>query len=46
MTQQPLYEQEWISKTARTPEEAMALTEAGFIKADEFDGLHIYRKPK
>ena len=46
MTHQPIFEQEWISKTARTPEEATALIEAGFTKADEFDGIHIYRKPK
>jgi hypothetical protein len=33
-------------KTATTPEEAIALLEVGFQKSDEFDGLHLYRKPK
>ena len=36
----------YIVKTATTPEEATALLEQGFQKADEFDGLHLYRKPK
>ena len=33
-------------KTAKTPEEAIKLLEQGFQKSDEFDGLHLYRKPK
>lgn len=32
--------------TARTPEEASKLIEAGFEKQDEFDGVHLYRKRK
>ena len=36
----------FIVKTAKTPEEAKALLEAGFQKADEFDGIHLYRKHK
>jgi integrase len=33
-------------RTAKTHEEAKSLLEAGFQKADEFDGIHLYRKPK
>jgi len=33
-------------KAATTPEEAIILLEQGFQKSDEFDGLHLYRKPK
>lgn len=37
---------EFITKVARTVEEARKLIEAGFEKHDEFDGIHIYRKRK
>ena len=33
-------------KTATTPEEATALLVQGFQKTDEYDGIHLYRKPK
>jgi len=33
-------------KVAETVEEAKALIENGFEKADEIDGVHIYRKRK
>jgi len=32
--------------TATTVEEAASLGEAGFQKFDEFNGIHLYRKPK
>lgn len=37
---------EYTSVAAKTAEEAMKLINEGFTKADEFDGLHIYRKRK
>jgi integrase len=37
---------EWTSKAAITKEEIMQLIDAGFTKADEIDGIHIYRKRK
>jgi hypothetical protein len=39
-------EEEYICKTAKTPEEASKLIELGFTKADEIDGIHLYRKRK
>ena len=39
-------DEQYITRTAKTPEEAMKLIDSGFIKADEFDGIHIYRKRK
>jgi len=39
-------EPEYISRIAETPEDAKKLINAGFTKADEFDGKHIYRKRK
>jgi integrase len=39
-------EDEWISKVAQTADEICKLVEAGYQKADEIDGLHIYRKRK
>jgi integrase len=39
-------EQEYISRTATTVKEAQQLIDAGFTKADEIDGIHIYRKRK
>ena len=33
-------------KTAKTPEEIAKLIELGFTKADEIDGIHLYRKRK
>jgi hypothetical protein len=32
--------------SATTVEEAKKLGEAGFEKYDEFNGIHLYRKPK
>ena len=37
---------EWTCRTAQTVEEATKLIETGFEKADEIDGIHIYRKRK
>jgi integrase len=37
---------EWTCKTAKTADEICKLVEAGFEKADEIDGLHLYRKRK
>jgi len=37
---------EFNTATAETPEEARKLIESGFIKADEFNGIHIYKKRK
>ena len=39
-------EEEWICKTANTAQEATTLIEEGFTKADEIDGIHLYRKRK
>jgi len=39
-------EAEYTSKTATTVKEAQELIDAGFTKADEIDGIHIYRKRK
>jgi hypothetical protein len=39
-------EEEYICKTAKTLEEASKLIELGFTKADEIDGIHLYRKRK
>jgi len=36
----------YTCKTAKTTEEAVKLIEAGFEKADEFNGIHIFRKRK
>ena len=38
--------EEYTCKTAKTPEEAAKLIESGFTKADEIDGIHLYRKRK
>jgi len=51
MTQQPFYEQEWISKavqlgTPSTIKEISELADAGFTKFTEADGYQIFRKPK
>ncbi len=37
---------EYITKVAKTADEACKLAEAGFEKFDEIDGLHLYRKRK
>jgi integrase len=37
---------EFVCKVAKTPDEAIKLIETGFTKADEIDGLHIYKKRK
>jgi len=37
---------EYITKVANTPDEIRKLIELGFTKADEIDGLHIYKKRK
>ena len=37
---------EWTSKAATTKEEIMQLIDVGYTKADEIDGIHIYRKRK
>jgi len=37
---------EWTSRAATTKDEIMQLVDAGFTKADEIDGIHIYRKRK
>ena len=37
---------EWTCKTAKNIEEATKLIETGFEKADEMNGIHIYRKRK
>jgi len=37
---------EWICKTAKTPEEAIQLIQTGFEKADTMGEIHIYRKRK
>jgi hypothetical protein len=37
---------EYEVTTASTPEEAKELGKAGFEKYDEFNGIHLYRKPK
>jgi integrase len=37
---------EFTCKVAKTPDEAIKLIEAGFTKADEIDGIHIYKKRK
>jgi integrase len=39
-------EDEFIVKTARTPEEATKLIEVGFQLADTMDGIHLYPKRK
>jgi len=39
-------QEEYTSKTATTVKEAQELINAGFTKADEIDGIHIYRKRK
>jgi hypothetical protein len=39
-------EPEYVSRTATTPKECMELINAGYTKADEIDGIHIYRKRK
>jgi len=39
-------EEEYVCKTAKTTEEIIKLTELGYTKTDEIDGLHIYRKRK
>jgi hypothetical protein len=36
----------FVCKAVQSKEEAMRLIEVGFVKADEFDGFHIYKKPK
>jgi len=37
---------EFNTAIAKTPEQAQKLIETGFTKADEFDGIHIYKKRK
>jgi len=37
---------EFIVKTARTPEECTKLIEVGFQLADTMGGIHLYRKRK
>ena len=37
---------EFICKIARNHEEAITLIEVGYIKVDEFEWLHLYRKLK
>jgi integrase len=37
---------EWTSKAATSKEEIMQLIDVGYTKADEIDGIHIYRKRK
>jgi integrase len=37
---------DYETATASTPEEIKELGKAGFIKYDELNGLHFYRKPK
>ena len=32
--------------TAKTPEEVKQLGQGGFVKFDEMNGIHFYRKPK
>jgi len=39
-------EEEYLCKTATTPQEAQQLIEAGFTLADTIDGIHLYRKRK
>jgi integrase len=39
-------DEDFITAVAKTPEEACQLIENGFEKADEFDGIHIYKKRK
>lgn len=39
-------ESDYISKAATTKEEIMQLIDNGFTKADEIDGIHIYKKRK
>ena len=39
-------EEEYICKTATTPQEATQLIEQGFQHADTIDGIHLYRKRK
>ena len=39
-------DEDFITATAETIEEARKLIENGFTKADEFDGIHIYKKRK
>lgn len=39
-------EDEYITATATTTEQACKLIEQGFTKADEFNGIHIYKKRK
>jgi hypothetical protein len=51
MTQQPIFEQEYITKavqlgTSTTIKEIMELIDAGFRKETEADGYQIFRKPK
>jgi hypothetical protein len=38
--------QPYLRARVQTKEDAMQLIEVGFVKADEFDGFHIYKKPK
>jgi hypothetical protein len=39
-------EEEYTCKATSDPKEIQQLIEAGFTKADEIDGLHIFRKRK
>jgi integrase len=39
-------EDEYITKVAKTPEEACKLAEVGFTKFDEFDEIRLYKKRK
>jgi integrase len=41
-----LSEDEWIVAGVTTAKEATKLIEAGFTKADEIDGIHLFRKRK
>jgi integrase len=42
----PFEEDEYITKVAKTPEEACKLAEVGFTKFDEFDEIRLYKKRK
>jgi len=43
---QNIDEDQFITKVARTPEEACKLREVGFEKFDELDGVRLYCKRK
>jgi hypothetical protein len=37
---------EFVTATATTVEEIKKLAESGYQKFDEYNGIHIFRKPK